>query len=73
MIERSFVKEKINDYRIQQFLLKVFKRSSYSHSIIQKTPLGEKIIIFSSKPGLIVGRGGSNIQSVVKKLKSGNK
>ncbi|MBN1923934.1 MAG: 30S ribosomal protein S3 [Nanoarchaeota archaeon] len=70
MIERKFIKEKINDYRIQEYLLSVFKNSSYSHTIIQKTPLGEKIIIFSSKPGLVVGRGGSNIKSVVEDLKT---
>lgn len=69
MIERTFIKEKINDYKIQEYLLKTFNSSSYSHSIIQKTPLGEKIIIFSSKPGLIVGRGGSNIKKVIKTLK----
>jgi len=69
MIERKLIKEKINDYRIQEYILNHFKGSSYSHSIIQKTPLGEKIIIFSSKPGLIVGRGGENVKSIVKLLK----
>ena len=69
MIERRFVKEKINDYKIQQYLESIFNRSNYSHTIIQKTPLGEKIVIFSSKPGLVVGRGGSNLKAVVQVLK----
>lgn len=70
MIERKFIKEKLNDYKIQQFLLKRFEKSSYSHAIIQKTPLGDKLIIFSSKPGLIVGRGGCNLKEATIQLKN---
>jgi small subunit ribosomal protein S3 len=70
MIERKFIKEKISDYKIQEFLFKNFERSSYSHAIIQKTPLGDKIIIFSSRPGMIVGRGGENLKKITEKLKA---
>ncbi|MFA5302947.1 MAG: 30S ribosomal protein S3 [Candidatus Nanoarchaeia archaeon] len=69
MIERKFIKEKLGDYKIQKFLLKNYERSSYSHAIIQKTPLGDKIIIFSSRPGMIVGRGGENLKKITEKLK----
>ncbi|MFA5333033.1 MAG: 30S ribosomal protein S3 [Candidatus Nanoarchaeia archaeon] len=69
MIERKFIKEKLSDYKIQKFLLKNFERSSYSHAVIQKTPLGDKIIIFSSRPGMIVGRGGENLKKITEKLK----
>lgn len=69
MIERKFIKEKLSDYKIQKFLLKNFERSSYSHAVIQKTPLGDKIIIFSSRPGMIVGRGGENLKKITQKLK----
>jgi small subunit ribosomal protein S3 len=69
MIERKFIKEKISDYKIQEFLFKNFERSSYSHAVIQKTPLGDKIIIFSSRPGMIVGRGGENLKKITEKLK----
>ena len=70
MIERKFIQEKISDYKVQSYLLDVFKTSNYSHSTIQKTPLGEKITIYSARPGLIIGRGGSNIKKVVAHLKS---
>ncbi|MFA5743240.1 MAG: 30S ribosomal protein S3 [Candidatus Nanoarchaeia archaeon] len=69
MIERKFIKEKLGDYKIQKFLLKNYERSSYSHAIIQKTSLGDKIIIFSSRPGMIVGRGGENLKKITEKLK----
>ncbi|MDD2678766.1 MAG: KH domain-containing protein, partial [Candidatus Nanoarchaeia archaeon] len=69
MIERKFIKEKLNDYKIQEFLQKNFERSSYSHAIIQKTPLGDKIVIFSSRPGMIVGKGGENLRKLTQDLK----
>ncbi len=69
MIERKFLKEKMNDYLIQQYLLEKLDSSSYSHATIQKIPLGEKITIYSSKPGLIVGRGGSNVKAIIETLK----
>ena len=34
-----------------------------------KTPMGEKIIIYASRPGLIVGRKGQNIKQLTKTLK----
>jgi small subunit ribosomal protein S3 len=34
-----------------------------------KTPLGEKIVIYASRPGLIVGRKGQNIKDLTKTLK----
>ena len=70
MIERKFIKDKISEYKVQNYLLKAFKNSSYSHSNIQKTPLGEKITVYSSRPGLIIGKGGSKIKGVVNHLKT---
>jgi small subunit ribosomal protein S3 len=70
MIERKFIKERLGDYKIQKFLFKNFERSSFSHAIIQKTPLGDKIVIYSSRPGMIVGRGGENLKRVIVKLKN---
>ena len=69
MIERKFIKERLNDYKVQNFLFKNFEKSSYSHSTIQKTPLGDKIVIFSSRPGMIVGRGGENLKKITQNLK----
>ncbi len=70
MIERKFIKEKVNDYKIREFIKSFFEGKGFSHCSIQKTPLGEKIIIYTSKPGLVVGRGGKNIKDIVKELKS---
>ncbi len=69
MIERKFVAQKLKEYQIQEFIADNLKRVGHSHTKMVKTPLGEKIIIFASRPGLIVGKKGQNIKKLTKTLK----
>jgi len=69
MIERKFVAEKIREFQIQEYVRKSLKNAGLSHVKIQKTPLGEKIIVYTSRPGLVVGRKGENIKQMTKLLK----
>jgi small subunit ribosomal protein S3 len=69
MIERKFIAQKIKEFEIQEYISKNLKNVGHSHTKMQKTPLGEKIIIHASKPGLIVGRKGQNIKQLTKTLK----
>ena len=70
MIERDFVSRKKREFQIQEFISKNLQGVGLSHSKIQRTPLGEKIIIHASRPGLIIGGGGSNIKKLTKQLKN---
>lgn len=69
MIERKFVQQKIKEYEIEEFITESLKNVGHSHTKMVKTPLGEKIIIYASRPGLIVGRKGQNIKQLTKMLK----
>jgi len=69
MIERKFIAQKIKEFEIQEYISKNLKNVGHSHTKMQKTPLGEKIIIYASRPGLIVGRKGQNIKQLTKTLK----
>ena len=69
MIERKFVAQKIKEYQIQEYIGSNLKNVGHSHTKMVKTPLGEKIIIYASRPGLIVGRRGQNIKELTKTLK----
>jgi len=69
MIERKFVTEKIKEFRIEEFIRNNLKNAGLSHIKVQKTPLGEKIVVFTSRPGLVVGRKGENIKQMTKMLK----
>jgi small subunit ribosomal protein S3 len=70
MIEKKFIMQKMDEHRVQEFLKERLSRLGYSHSVLQKTPLGMKVIIWTHKPGLIVGRGGENIQEISELLKT---
>lgn len=69
MIERKFVAQKIQEYHIQEYIRANLKNVGHSHTKMVKTPLGEKIIIYASRPGLIVGRKGQNIKDLTTTLK----
>ena len=69
MIERKFVAQKIREFEIGEYISNNMKNVGYSHTKMQKTPLGEKIVIYASRPGLIVGRKGQNIKRLTKTLK----
>jgi len=69
MIEREFVKEKMKEFLVQEFIDKRISGAGHSHTIIKRTPIGDKIIIFASKPGLVVGRKGMNIRDLTESLK----
>jgi small subunit ribosomal protein S3 len=69
MIERKFVTEKIKEFQIQEYGKASLKNAGVSHIKVQKTPLGEKIVVYTSRPGLVVGRKGQNIKQLTKTLK----
>lgn len=69
MIERKFVASKIKEYQIQEFISSTVKNVGHSHTKMIRTPLGEKIVIYASRPGLVVGRKGENIKKLTQVLK----
>ncbi len=69
MIERKFIAERIKEFQIQEYITQTLNNVGHSHTKLQRTPLGEKIIIFASRPGLIVGRSGESIKKLTKNLK----
>ena len=73
MIERPFVKNKLRAFRINEFIKANTTGAGFSHSLVQRTPLGEKIVIYASRPRLVVGSGGQNIGSIVKTQKKRNR
>src|SRR3989338_7466561 len=70
MIERQIVAQKMREKEIENFVFSVFGRQSCSHIKMQRTPLGEKVSVYTSKPGLIVGKKGANIKKVTDLLKT---
>ena len=59
----------MKEFLIQEYVAANVSKGGHSHTKMQRTPLGEKIIVFASRPGLIVGRKGANIKKLTKDLK----
>ncbi len=69
MIERDILKQKIKEFQVKEFLEEQLFGAGYSTTEIKRTPLGEKIIIHTSRPGMVVGRSGKNIKDLTEALK----
>jgi small subunit ribosomal protein S3 len=69
MIERKFVKEEVRGLLLEEFIGETLKNVGLSHVKMTRTPLGEKITIFASRPGLVVGRKGENIKKLTQTIK----
>lgn len=70
MIERKFVGEKMREFLVNEYLHKELGAGKYSSFEIKRTPLGERIVIYTARPGLIVGKGGENIKDLTRVLKT---
>ncbi len=68
-LEKKFVKEAIRNRDVEEFLANQFAKAGYSHCEIQRTPLSIRITVYAHKPGLIIGRGGKNIDLIIQTLK----
>ena len=69
MIERKFVADNVKEFQIKEFVKKSLGKAGISEVKLQRTPLGEKILVSPSRPGLVVGRSGSNISRLTRELK----
>jgi len=68
-IERKFIQQNLKEFQIKEHIFNSLGKVGVAGVKLQRTPLGEKILVQCSKPGLVVGRGGSNIQKLTIELK----
>jgi len=68
-VEKLFVKEGIKMAEVEEYLAKKFQKAGYSHTEIQRTPLGTRIIVYAHKPGLVIGRSGKRIYEIADEVK----
>lgn len=60
----------VEDYNIRKFLKNKLFAAGVSKIEIERTAKRVKINIFAAKPGIIIGRGGSEIDKVKKELET---
>mgnify|MGYP000312402305 CR=1 FL=1 len=69
LLKRYFIQQAIKEVEIEDFIRKQFPHGDYSRTELQRTPLGIKVIIYTHKPGRIIGRGGKNITEMTEAIK----
>jgi small subunit ribosomal protein S3 len=70
MLNKYFVGQGVKLASIENFIRTKFPSGDYSSIDLQTTPLGIKIVIYTNKPGKIIGRGGKNIDEITETLKN---
>ena len=66
--EADFADNLVEDYEIRKYLKKRLYNSGVAKIEIERASDRLKIIIYTAKPGVVIGRGGSEIEKVKKEL-----
>jgi len=68
MEERKFVGIRKEEFGVKEFIKKEFGKGKISGVKIEYTPVGEKVVISTHKPGLIIGKRGESIERLTEIL-----
>ena len=68
--DKDFADCLVEDYNIRKFLKKKLYTAGVSKIEIERASDRVKIIIYTAKPGIVIGQGGSEIEKVKKELKN---
>ncbi len=69
MEAKKFVDFKKEELGVKEYIKSELGKGRVSNVSIEYTPIGEKIIIATSKPGLVIGRRGEKIEILTRILK----
>ncbi len=67
-IVNHFINESMRELEISDFLERELIRAGFGGAEIMRTPLGTRIIIYAMKPGVVIGRRGTNIRELTRIL-----
>lgn len=67
-IVKHFIDESIRKVEIDDFLEGELKRAGFSGAEITRTPLGTRVIVYAMKPGMVIGRRGTNVRDLTRVL-----
>jgi len=69
-IKKHFINKGIQSCLIDEFLRSELDNSGYSGCSLQKTPMGTRITIRTSRPGLVIGKKGKKIKELTEAVKN---
>ncbi len=69
-IKKHFINKGIQQCLVDEFLRSELDNSGYSGCSLQKTPMGTRITIRTSRPGLVIGKKGKKIKELTDAVKA---
>ena len=69
MEEKKFIGVRKDEYNVKQFVKLMFGKGKVSRVTIEYTPVGERIVVSTHRPGWIIGRKGEKIAELTEILK----
>ena len=68
-IKTHFILKGLQRISVDEYLDSQLKRAGYGGVDIQKTPLGTRLTIYSTRPGFVIGRRGKTVRELTENLK----
>jgi small subunit ribosomal protein S3 len=65
---RNVLKNNYRNTELDEFLKEELKDAGFGGADIQKSPLGTRLTLYVTRPGLVIGRKGSGIRDLTSKL-----
>lgn len=69
MEEKKFVAFKKEELGVKEYIKRSLGKGKISEVSIEYTPVGEKIMVHTSRPGMVIGRKGEKIEELTSVLK----
>lgn len=70
MEERNIIKFKKDEFAIREYIKTALGKGKISKVRIEYTPVGEKVIVSTNKPGLVIGKRGEKVEMLTRVLKT---
>lgn len=65
---KNVIKNNFRNMELNEFLSTSLKDAGYGGVEVQKTPVGARITVFVTRPGLVIGRKGTGIKDLMTKI-----
>jgi len=65
---KNVMKDNYNMMLLKDYLREAIKDAGFSHAEISKTPMGTRVALHVTRPGIVIGRKGTGIRALTEKL-----
>ncbi|QMU55315.1 MAG: 30S ribosomal protein S3 [Nitrosopumilus sp.] len=65
---KNVIKDNYNMMLLKDYLRGAIKDAGFSHAEISKTPVGTRVALHVTRPGIVIGRKGTGIRALTEKL-----